>query len=171
MNDMQLGRTTVGTKKKRLIFFGQLRQLHSTGALKRVNIFHPHELNSNARISAKRVNTAETNTFFNMRTRFSNPWCLFGSIFSRNSCRMNWTSTNAVMWDPTMKLASHAGFRMRISCDCAITVTVSENCVAVSEFHGCDYEKSTRSNQRKYLQRKAHIYIYNLNASFSEFTR
>lgn len=154
---MQLGRTTVGTnKKKRLSFFGQ-RQPHSTWALKRVNIFHPHELNSNARISAKRMNTAETNTFFNMRTLFSNPWCLFGSIFSRNSCRMNWTSTNAVMWDPTMKLASHAGFRMRISCDCATTVTVSENCVAVSEFHGCDCGKSTRSNERKYLQRSANI--------------
>jgi hypothetical protein len=48
-------------------------------------------------------------------------------------------------------------------------VTVSENCVAVSEFHGCDCGKSTRSNERKYLQRKAHI--YNRNASFSEFTR
>lgn len=153
------GPRSVQIKTNTFDFFGQLRQPHSTWALKRVNIFHPHELISNARISAKRVNTAETSTFF-MRTFFSNPWhdaCLFGSIFSRNSCRMNWTATNAVMWDPTMKLVSYAGFRMRISCDCATTLTVSENCVAVSGFHGCDCGKSTRSNERKYLHRKAHI--------------
>ena len=57
-----------------------------------------------------------------------------------------------------MKLISHAGVQNgKKYCDCATRLTVSENCVAASEFHGCDCGKSTRSNERKYLQRSANI--------------
>ena len=48
------------------------------------------------RISVKRANTSETSTFLK-RTFFCNPWWPFGSVFSRNSFQMNWTSTSAVI--------------------------------------------------------------------------